>query len=160
MQTTWAVVPGYNLEASSDGKIRHSTTKRQRGTACRCAGRYPSIIYVSAGKPRQVAVHQLVALAFLGPPPEGQVVHHKDGDPTNNRIENLAYVSRKAHTLEHIEQHRYASVSYRAKLTESQVRELRERREAGELRASLAKAFGITIAQVDRIISRRSWANV
>lgn len=41
-------------------------------------------------------VHRLVAFAFLGPPPHKNAweVHHRDGDPANNRVENLEYVTR------------------------------------------------------------------
>lgn len=35
--------------------------------------------------------HAVIALTFLGPRPEGLQVRHLDGDPTNNRITNLAY---------------------------------------------------------------------
>ncbi len=38
-----------------------------------------------------VHVHRVVALAFLGPPPPGQIVRHLDGDPSNNTLANLAY---------------------------------------------------------------------
>lgn len=36
-------------------------------------------------------VHCLVAEAFIGPRPEGQVVRHLNCDSTDNRPENLAY---------------------------------------------------------------------
>lgn len=36
-------------------------------------------------------VHRLVAWAFLGPQPPSTRVYHRDGDPSNNRLENLAY---------------------------------------------------------------------
>ena len=41
-------------------------------------------------------VHRLVAFAFLGPPPHKNAweVHHRDGDPANNHVENLEYVTR------------------------------------------------------------------
>ena len=40
-------------------------------------------------------VHRVAALAFIGPPPsEGAwQVHHKDGNPGNNHISNLVYVT-------------------------------------------------------------------
>lgn len=36
-------------------------------------------------------VHALVAQAFIGPRPEGLEVRHLNGDPLDNRPENLAY---------------------------------------------------------------------
>jgi hypothetical protein len=39
-------------------------------------------------------VHQLVLEAFVGPCPEGMEVCHNDGDPTNNRLDNLRYGTR------------------------------------------------------------------
>lgn len=43
----------------------------------------------------QLFVHRVVAHAFLGPPPSEDAwqVHHKDGNPSNNHITNLQYVT-------------------------------------------------------------------
>lgn len=44
------------------------------------------------GKRRHRFVHQLVLDAFVGPYPDGlDQVRHLDGDPTNNRLDNLRY---------------------------------------------------------------------
>ena len=43
--------------------------------------------------PHTVLVHRIVALAFLGPRPEGLEVSHLNGDDRDNRIENLCYES-------------------------------------------------------------------
>ena len=46
-------------------------------------------------------VHRLVAFAFLGPPPAENrwMVNHRDNNPSNNRLENLEYVSRSQNML-------------------------------------------------------------
>ena len=46
-------------------------------------------------------VHRLVALAFLGPPPDELTwqVHHRDSDKANNSLDNLEYVSPSQNTI-------------------------------------------------------------
>ena len=41
------------------------------------------------------SVHRVVLLTFRGPPPSSSAwqVHHRDGDSSNNRVENLTYVT-------------------------------------------------------------------
>lgn len=47
-------------------------------------------------KRRQHFVHNLVLLAFVGPRPDDKPeTRHLDGDPTNNRLENLRYGTSK-----------------------------------------------------------------
>jgi len=36
-------------------------------------------------------VHELIALTFIGPRPDGLIVAHADDDPLNNRRRNLSY---------------------------------------------------------------------
>ena len=44
-------------------------------------------------------VHRLVALAFLEKlSPDADEVHHKDGNPANNHIDNLEWVKSSAHS--------------------------------------------------------------
>ena len=46
-------------------------------------------------------IHQLVAKAFI-PNPNGYTdVHHKDHNPSNNRVENLQWISKEDHYKEH-----------------------------------------------------------
>ena len=45
-------------------------------------------------------VHALVAAAFVGPRPEGMEVCHNNGDPSDNRLENLRYDTRRANQLD------------------------------------------------------------
>lgn len=47
-----------------------------------------------AGTRRTVQVHLLAMHAFVGPPPEGMECRHLNGDPQDNRLENLQYGTR------------------------------------------------------------------
>lgn len=48
------------------------------------------------GRSKNHYVHRLVALAFIGEPPEGKTqINHKDGDKENNVVDNLEWVSAK-----------------------------------------------------------------
>jgi hypothetical protein len=46
-----------------------------------------------------VNVHTLVAEAFLGRRPDGMVVHHKDHNRRNPRLENLEYITESLNSL-------------------------------------------------------------
>lgn len=47
-------------------------------------------------------VHRLVLDAFVGPRPDGMEVCHNDGDPSNNRLDNLRYASRSENRLDSV----------------------------------------------------------
>jgi len=47
------------------------------------------------------ALHQAIWKWFYGPIPDGYHIHHKDGCPLNNLLENLECVTRKQHGQRH-----------------------------------------------------------
>jgi hypothetical protein len=47
-----------------------------------------------------------------------------------------------------------------AKLTEQQVRQIRQRRQDGETLAALGRTFGVTYDAIGRIVRRQTWAHV
>lgn len=57
-----------------------------------CVKGYPCVRLHVASKTRLYPVHKLMALTFLAPKPSPKhIVRHLDGNPQNNRIENLAW---------------------------------------------------------------------
>jgi len=56
---------------------------------------YMKVYLYRDGKPRYLTVHRLVACAFLGKADNGKTVDHIDCDRTNNRVENLRWVTAK-----------------------------------------------------------------
>jgi hypothetical protein len=94
----WLPLPGYEgfYEVSDLGRVR---SHRRRGSSGRLKRFYMDpkdgyaclVLYARNEPGRRARVHVLVAQAFLGPRPDGYFVCHRDGDPANNRLENLYY---------------------------------------------------------------------
>ena len=110
MHTEWKDIPGYEgrYQASTDGQIRsvdrcvrvvaHGKEAKRlvRGRILKAAPYCPAghLSVVLGHHANGSPVHQLVALTFMGPRPEGMDVCHNDGDPTNNAVSNLRYDTR------------------------------------------------------------------
>ena len=112
-------------------------------------------------------VHVLVAGAFL-PNPEGKrEVNHIDGDKTNNRVENLEWVTGSENTRHAIQNGQLkikkGSQCHFAKLTDEQVRYIRahyvaRHREFGA--NALAKKFNVSPITIYDVISRRTFKDI
>ena len=86
----WRDVPGYpGYSVSSHGRMigRH---KRLLALTPDARG-YSTVTLMLNGVRHPSRVHRIVALAFLGPCPEGMRVYHNDLDNSNNRLDNLCY---------------------------------------------------------------------
>jgi hypothetical protein len=106
-------------------------------------------------------VHHLVLEAFVGPRPPGLICCHGDGDPANNRVENLRWDSYLSNS-EDMVRHGTRPMGSRchAKLGEGDVREIRRLRSAGVRPRDLAVAFGVTSPNIVAIVRRRSWRHL
>ena len=93
MTEQWKQITGFeNYEISSLGRARRSKDKRLIKPKNEFHG-YLEYRLVKNGKRHFKKVHRLVAIAFI-PNPDGlETVNHKDGDKTNNSVENLEWLS-------------------------------------------------------------------
>jgi hypothetical protein len=100
----WRPVPGYRgYEASNLGRVRswrqawlygRDEPRLMKAPVAPCAFRtfHAMVDTPDGGSERHgVRVGTFVALAFLGPRPDGAHIRRLDGDPTNDLLENLAY---------------------------------------------------------------------
>lgn len=92
MEENWRPINSLNdlYEASGHGRVRNTRTGKLLTGWLNEEG-YRRVTLKVDGKRKTAYVHRLVAEAFLGPCPEGQQVRHWDGNPDNNRIDNLLY---------------------------------------------------------------------
>lgn len=103
----WLPVPGTRglYEVSDSGLIR---SRPRRGSLGGLSKPQPtpsghlSVSITVGGPSRMRMVHRLVALAFLGEAPAGTEVLHINGDPADNRIENLRYGTRSENVMDQV----------------------------------------------------------
>ncbi|PDS41146.1 hypothetical protein CO668_30860 [Rhizobium anhuiense] len=90
----WLSVPGYgSLEASSHGRLRNGATGHVLKLRLNNQG-YLQAGFVVEGRWRACNAHRMVCLAFNGLPPHADWhAAHKDSDRTNNRANNMEWLS-------------------------------------------------------------------
>ena len=91
------------FEVSSNGDIRRTLAGTYKGSrppgslvkVSKNAAGYLMFCTTIGGKRVGMSVHRLTALTFHGPCPPDKQVGHLNGNPSDNRSCNLAYVTRK-----------------------------------------------------------------
>ena len=89
---TWRDIPGFEGRYQVSDKGNVYSIRRQRCLKLgKCTNGYLSV-QLGRGNPR--LAHRLVALAFVGGAADGLEVNHKNGIRSDNRAENLEWVTR------------------------------------------------------------------
>jgi hypothetical protein len=94
------------------------------------------------GITKHVAIHRLLAWAFIGPQDQGIEVRHINGDGLDNRVENIIYGTKSDNMRDAITHRTFSMSEWHpcAKLTNEQVRHIRE---SSEHYKDLARKFDI-----------------
>lgn len=160
----WARIPRLeHHSASSLGNIRNDKTGRVLAQRAWGAQKYLIVGVCELGVRKTYSVHRLCALAFLGNPPTAQhQVAHYDGDPENNRIENIRWVlpegnaqDRKRHGTSPT-----GSSNVFAKLHEKDIPRIKEQRRAGVPTNTIATTYGVHPDTIRLIVSGKTWGHV
>ena len=125
---------------------------------------YPIInIKLQTGKRTTRYIHKLIAEAFLEKDNADQTyVIHKDFNKENNKLSNLKWVDRKE-----LFEHQAKNPNYKkgivrySKLSETDVIRLKKKLKRGKNPLyKIAKEFGITHTQLNRIRSGENWGHI
>lgn len=169
-------IPGYpGYRAGSDGTVwsccrpgspsRDGEWKKLKPGMNRAMGRWQYCLKREDGARPTRRAANLIALAFHGPRPEGLEIRHLDGDPTNDRPDNLAYGTKGENAADRVIHgiaHRAGrgESNPRTTLTDAKVREIHRLRAEGWSQPSIAKRFGVNNATVCRILAGYTWSHV
>lgn len=112
-------------------------------------------------------VHRLVAQAFIPNPEAKPTVNHINGDKADNRVENLEWATQgennsHAYKTNLAEPHRIQGAKNgRAKLTDSEVSEIRKRlqQETPEALHKIAEDYGVTTRIIANIRDNKTYKN-
>lgn len=96
----WLILDDYpRYKVSKDGRIYSIHCKKMNKLSDVSGYKFVHIIN-KFGKGKKVPIHRLVALAYIPNPEDHPVVNHKDGNPSNNTVENLEWCSH-SHNIQH-----------------------------------------------------------
>lgn len=172
----WRIVPGFpGYEVSDTGEVRSVTRavphqnvtktifgKLKKPRPQKNGGHLRLALYHERSH-KFVFVHRLVMAAFVGPLPAGKMVRHLNGNPHDNRLENLTYGDAFENAADAIKHGATArgERSRKSNLTDRKVREIRVF--AADPRISqkyIAEMYGVTPANISCIVKRQTWAHI
>ncbi|HKL37603.1 MAG TPA: NUMOD4 domain-containing protein [Bacteroidales bacterium] len=153
-------------EVSNYGRLKSYKVNKKEGNIIKGAtlkGYNVLNIKLSSGKRTTKYVHKLVAENFLQRDNELQVhVIHLDFDKQNNYYKNLKWVTKET-MFEHQKinpNYKRGTINY-SKLSETDVIRLKKKLKRGKNKLyKLAREFGITHTQLNRIRSGENWGHI
>lgn len=157
----WKSLPEYiGIEVSTLGRVRKNTRKhhgdvisefcKDRDGYCRCT------VQKLDGKKTSQPVHRLVAKTFIPNPENKTCVNHIDNDRTNNRVDNLEWVTPKEnvyHSFVYGDRKKLKDVQRTTVLTDFQVSQIGKLRNIYTVN-QISKLFNIKYSTLKNVIRR------
>lgn len=158
---TWKPVIGFEdlYEVSDAGRIRSIKSGRVKAYTNDRQKRRPFVGLWRNNKVRIIYPHKAVLEAFVGFRPKGMEACHNNGDPFDNRLENLRWDTTRNNQLDRIK-HGTSNRGERcaaAKLTEAQIHAIRA---DNRLQREIAADYGVKDNTISRIKSGKRWAHI
>lgn len=169
MTEKWKPVHGYEgrYEVSDSGLVRSLSTYRPTsGGVLTPWVQNRGYRYVSLrdafGERKTFAVHRLVLEAFVEPCPNGKQVAHGDGNPGNNRLENLRWSTAKENIADRTAHGRTAvgDNNGSAKLDKHTVKTIKKLKGIGLSAYEIARLACVSPSTIDRIWAGEAWRHV
>ena len=167
----WRVGVTYpHLAVTRDGRVKNLQTDRELAVTVGKTGYAQLCIRPDGrkGRARLVKIHRLVAEAWIGAAPSRRhVVNHRNGVKTDNRVENLEWVT-PSENIRHsyrmgMHPRQFGEASNSAKLTDAAVRRIRRVYTPGHQRfgaRALGREYGVHHKQIITAARGESWPHL
>lgn len=172
----WRWVPGYEgyYEVSNRGRVRSYNKRAVKGpvdepqrvlSQSTSTKAYPKVTLNKDGSMETPYVHKLVLEAFRGPCPDGCEASHINGNPKDNRLENLNWETREENNQRKVNQ----GTQYRptgekhheSKLNREEVIQIRMIRKATNLTfKEISTLYPVSETHVGSIVRGEKWGHV
>jgi hypothetical protein len=140
-----------NYEVSKEGNVRRKGKTNHLIPWSHRSGH----LYVAMDKKKR-QVHHLVLLAHGYPRPDGHECCHKDGNPTNNHLDNLEWGTRKKNIMDYIKHNgRHMAKNSTSFDVARKIKEEHDGKFGTGVR--LAKKYGVSVYTVSEIRKGRTF---
>lgn len=166
MKEQWTSIRGFsNYLVSNLGNVKNMVTNKLL-TPCPNKGRR-GYVYVSVqqgGKRRNYLLSRLVANHFIPNPENKTQVNHKDGNKSNNSVDNLEWVTSLENIHHAIKNHltpgskTYSITSTKRKIKEHHVLSIRNLARVGVSYKEIANKYKLGFSTVVHIVNGTRWA--
>ena len=181
LKEIWKDIKGYEdiYQISNLGRVKSLSrciTRNIKGTVfqqtirerilkqCKLKNGYFCVNLKKDKKPKTHYPHKLVAQTFLSKKDNSLIINHKDGDKTNNNVNNLEWVTYRQNSI-HASENGLLNVkrgeqARSAKLKEKEVLEIMELHKKGNSNASISRIYGVDPSTISRIVNKIYWSHL
>lgn len=163
----WLDIPQYeDYQINNMGHIRRVATGRILKGGLSSNGH--RVIQLSKNQVMMAfSVQSLVMSAFVGQPPEGMVIYHKNDIKSDNRLENLEYRKRFVPLGKRFKKGDdprrrlgHKTNFNNAKLNVEQVREIRNLYASGLTQRKIGTMFSVHQGTISKIVLHKIWSQI
>ena len=180
MEEQWKECVGFEgyYEVSNLGRVRTVARESVKSNGRKCIIKervisqadvkgYKKVTLKCDGVRKDMRVHRLVVMAFIGEPSK-EMVNHKDGDKANNKLSNLEWATRSENELhaygtglkKSTDLHKQKTIESNKKRRTLSDETIRYIRTSKLSQYKLAEELGISRASVGLIRQRKRYADV
>jgi hypothetical protein len=162
----WKDIKGYDgvYQISNMGRVKSFHKKQPKMLKPIYFGDYLGVQLCGNGVKNKHYIHRLVVESFLTNTHEKNQVNHKDGNKINNVLSNLEWCTaseNRRHAVDNGLLMVLGEDNPQSKLTETDVVDIINTYNVGVFsQHEIARAFGIGVMQINRIVNGKAWTHI